>query len=112
MLLLPGDTDGVRTEITALFRQRTSRRHLYISIVIRKEHEFDTLITSAELYTMFSTAAKQASRQPLVDFIEVSHAYMYHDNTYFDTGAYAGSILAMGAGCHRKDNAILHYVNR
>jgi hypothetical protein len=60
--------------MTALFRQRTKSKHLYISLVIRKEHEFDTLVTSAELYALFSMAAKQASRQPLVDFIEVSKA--------------------------------------
>lgn len=98
--------------MTALFRQRTDRKYLYISLVIRKEHEFDTLITSAELYALFSTAAKQASRQPLVDFVEVSKAQMYHDTTYFDTGAYAASILAMGADSHRKNGAILYHLNR
>jgi hypothetical protein len=44
--------------------------------VIRKEHQSDTQITSSELYTLFSTAVKQASRQPLVNFVEVSEAHI------------------------------------
>ena len=78
MLQIPNDTysDGVRAEMTALFRQKTKSEHLYISVIIRKENESGTLITSAELYTLFSTAVKQASKQPLVDFIEVSEAHV------------------------------------
>jgi hypothetical protein len=64
--------------MTALFRQRTKRKHRCISLLIRKEHAFDTLITSAELYALFATAAKQASMQPLVDLVEVSKAHMYY----------------------------------
>ncbi|KAG9228047.1 hypothetical protein BJ875DRAFT_490303 [Amylocarpus encephaloides] len=79
VLRIPNDTysDGVRAEMTAFFRQRSKGKHMYISLVIRKEHESDTLITSAELYALFSTAAKQAWRQPHVDLVEVRMLVVY-----------------------------------
>ncbi|KAF8862546.1 hypothetical protein BDZ45DRAFT_686681 [Acephala macrosclerotiorum] len=79
ILQIPNDihSSGVRAEMTALFRQKTKSKHLYISLVIRKEHQSDTLITSSELYTLFSTAVKQASRQPLVNFVEVRMLVVY-----------------------------------
>ncbi|KAF4629207.1 hypothetical protein G7Y89_g8939 [Cudoniella acicularis] len=73
ILQIPNDiySNGVQAEMTALFRQKTKSKHLYISLVIRKERQSDTQITSSELYTLFSTAVKQALRQPLVNFVEV-----------------------------------------
>ncbi|OAF56355.1 hypothetical protein VC83_06882 [Pseudogymnoascus destructans] len=58
-------------KMTALFRQRTK------SMIIRKGHELDAPITSAELYALFSTIVKQASRQPLVDSVEVRMMVVY-----------------------------------
>jgi hypothetical protein len=37
-------------------------------------HKSDALITSAELYTLFSLAAKQVYRQPLTHSVKVSEA--------------------------------------
>ncbi|KAF7860272.1 hypothetical protein EAF04_008400 [Stromatinia cepivora] len=79
ILRIPNDTytDGVRAEMTALFRQQTERKHVYTSLVIRKEHESGTLITSAELYALFSTTVKQMRRQPLIDSVEVRILAVY-----------------------------------
>jgi len=40
ILQIPNDiySNGVQAEMTALFRQKTKNKHLYISLVIRKEH--------------------------------------------------------------------------
>ena len=74
VLRFPNDSysDGVAAEMTIMFLQKTERKYLYVSLVTRKGHKSGTLITSAELYTLFSLAAKQVYRRPLMDLVEVS----------------------------------------
>lgn len=67
---------GVQPEMMATLQHKTNSdgKCLYVAVVIRKECQSETLITSAELYTLFSMAVNQASAQPFRSSLEVSTA--------------------------------------
>lgn len=64
----------IQPELTMVSRRKmnSAERCLHTSVIVRKERTLGTLITSAELYTLFSMAANQASAQPSRDSLEVS----------------------------------------
>ncbi|KAF4613420.1 hypothetical protein G7Y89_g15468 [Cudoniella acicularis] len=70
---------GIQPEVTMVAQPNISSdgKCLHLSIVIRKERQSGTSITSAELYTLFSMAATQASAQPLRNSLEVRMLVVY-----------------------------------
>ncbi len=72
---------GIQPEVTMVAQPNISSdgKYLHLSIVIRKERQSGTSITSAELYTLFSMAATQASAQPLRNSLEVDCLVFHPD---------------------------------
>jgi len=74
-LLVESDSTsgGIKPELTIATQQNigSDNTSQHLSILIRKEGLSGTLITSAELYTLFAMAATQALEQPYKNVLEV-----------------------------------------